>query len=194
MTFADGSEAVRVSASATFDHAYIAYYARTGVPARSAYLGFGGNASADLSVVNQLAGGTITLTAAGTTVITNNAAVGGALTVAGNTAWHAGNLVPGATMPVRTVTANYTVVLSDGVIFVDASAGPVTITLPLASSAIVNGQGQRVRVKKIDTTANAVTISATGGLIDLAANAVISYSQNAFEFNPIPSSTNWGGF
>lgn len=119
---------------------------------------------------------------------------GATVRVNGNAVYHPGNLTPGATMPVRTVTANYTVLLSDAVIFVDATAGPVTITLPTAASAIVGGQGQRVRVKKIDVTANAVTITATGGQIDGAPSAVISTPYNAFEFSPIPSSTNWGGF
>lgn len=118
----------------------------------------------------------------------------GAPQVAGLSVWHPGNLTPGVTTPVRTVTANYTVLLSDGTIFVDCTAGPVTITLPTAASAIVNGQGQRVRVKKIDTTANAVTITATGGQIDGAASAVISTPYNVFEFSPIPGTANWGGF
>ena len=96
--------------------------------------------------------------------------------------------------PVRTVTASYTVLPSDGTIFVDCTAGSVPILLPAAASAIVNGQGQRVRVKKIDTTPNPVTITATGGLIDGVPNAVIGTPYNAFEFSPIPSSTNWGGF
>ena len=96
--------------------------------------------------------------------------------------------------PVRVVSTNYTVLPSDGTIFVDTTAGPVTITLPTAASAIVGGQGQRVRVKKIDVTANAVTIVATGGQIDGAASAVISTPYNAFEFIPVPGTANWGGF
>lgn len=119
---------------------------------------------------------------------------GATVTVAGNAVWHPGNLTPGVTTPVRTVTANYTVLLTDGTIFVDATAGPVTITLPTAASAIVGTQGQRVRVKKNDASPNAVTIVATGGQIDGVPNAVISTPYNAFEFSPIPGTANWGGF
>ena len=162
------------------DYVYMGFYTRSASPTvRSAYFGFGGVASVTLTLANEI--GDLSLT-------------GTALKFNSNIVWHAGNLTPGATTPVRTVTANYTVLLSDATIFVDATAGPITVTLPAAASAIVNGQGQWVRVKKIDTTANAVTIVATGGLIDLAANAVISGSNNAFEFIPIPSTANWGGF
>ena len=121
-------------------------------------------------------------------------AVNALLTISGYQVWHAGNLTPGAVTPVRTVTANYTVALTDGVIFVDCTAGPVAVALPTVATAIVGTQGQRVQIKKIDSTANAVTITATGGLIDGAASAVIRTPYNAFEFSPVPGTANWGGF
>lgn len=57
----------------------------------------------------------------------------------------------------RTVTASATLTLSDDIVFADATLGPLVVTLPSASSASGNG----VFVKKIDTTANAVTIIGT---------------------------------
>lgn len=47
------------------------------------------------------------------------------------------------------------VLLNDGLVLVDASAGPVTITLPPVSQC---RNEPPFRVKKIDATANAVTI------------------------------------
>ena len=180
-TLSSGGQSLVLTPGAA-DHSYLGFYARTATPGtRSGYFGFAAPGNAGLFMVNQI--GAINFQAVGDGVFNN-----------GNLIWHAGNLTPGATMPVKTVTANYTVLLSDGVIFADATAGPVAITLPTATSAIVGTQGQRVRIKKIDTTANAVTITATGGQIDGAANAVISTPYNAFEFSPIPSTANWGGF
>lgn len=192
--FSAGGEAVQIAASATLDHAYAAFYARSGSSVRSAFFGFPANASNVMYFQNETAGGSMIFGAAGLVSITNNAEVGGTLTIAGFLAWHAGNLKPGVTTPVKTVTANYTVLPNDATIFVDATAGAVTITLPTAASAIVGGQGQRVKVKKIDTTPNPVTITATGGQIDGAATGVISTPYNAFEFIPVPGTVNWGGF
>lgn len=65
---------------------------------------------------------------------------------------------------VRTVTANTTVNF-DGTILVDATAGPVTVTLQAAAL------GDRVLIKKIDASANVVTVAAQGGeTINGAAN------------------------
>lgn len=112
-----------------------------------------------------------------------------------NAVWHAGNLKPGVSVPVRTVTSSYAVLSTDAVLFVDASAGAVTVTLPTVASAITAGQGQRVKVKKIDTSTNAVTVVVSGGgLIDGAAQAIISTPYNAFDFIPVPGTANWGGF
>jgi len=56
---------------------------------------------------------------------------------------------------VATVTADHTAV-TQSLVLVDASGGPVTVTLPGPTSATV------VTVKKIDSTANAVTIATPG--------------------------------
>ena len=57
-----------------------------------------------------------------------------------------------------TVTSNYTLVVNDPGVLVDAKSGAVTITLPTALSA----RDQEFLVKKIDTSANAVTIDGSG--------------------------------
>lgn len=64
----------------------------------------------------------------------------------------------GQRLAVVTTTASYTVAPADSVVRVDSSAGPVTITLPVAS-----GSGQIYRIKKVDGTRNRVTIAPSGG-------------------------------
>lgn len=51
-----------------------------------------------------------------------------------------------------------------GIILVDATAAPITITLPAANSGVVGGAtfGPILYIKKIDVSANAVTISRAG--------------------------------
>jgi hypothetical protein len=62
--------------------------------------------------------------------------------------------VPG-TSSQRTITASGTVRVTDDVVFVDATAGAVTLTL-LAASRTAD---RKITVKKIDASANAVTIA-----------------------------------
>jgi hypothetical protein len=59
---------------------------------------------------------------------------------------------------VVTKTANYTLVLTDGVVLVDATSGDLTMTLPTAASAI----NRVFYIKKIDSSSNSVTIDANG--------------------------------
>lgn len=61
------------------------------------------------------------------------------------------------TTPTATKTANYTASVGE-MVMVDASGGPVTVTLP-----VIAANGQRVAVKKIDTSANIVTVAAGAG-------------------------------
>lgn len=56
----------------------------------------------------------------------------------------------------RAVTGNATIQSADDVLLVDATAGALTITLPLSS-----GRSMDVTVKKTDATNNAVTIAPT---------------------------------
>jgi len=61
------------------------------------------------------------------------------------------------TFATATKTTNYTITGSDTVIFADATSGNVTITLPLASGL----PGYRFYVKRIDGSANSVTVQRT---------------------------------
>lgn len=69
----------------------------------------------------------------------------------------------------RTVTADTTLSLSDGLVCVDATDGAVTITLPALPAA----GGYKLIVKRLNAGANAVTVTATenidGGSVTLSA-------------------------
>ena len=73
-------------------------------------------------------------------------------------------------------TTAYTVLLSDNVILANASGAGFTITLPAAPSS-----GQNVTIKKIDASANAVTIAGNGFTIDGAASVNIGYQYNTLD-------------
>lgn len=77
-----------------------------------------------------------------------------------------------------TKIAGYTATVTDNVILCDATAGAITIDLPAAATA----SGKVLVIKKIDATANTVTIDGdTGDLIDGAATQVISAQWTAIE-------------
>jgi len=61
------------------------------------------------------------------------------------------------------VTANYTVKPTDFIVAVDATAGPVTVTLPLPD------QKRVIYVKLLDASGNGVTVNGNGATIDGAA-------------------------
>lgn len=70
----------------------------------------------------------------------------------------------------------YAVAFNDGAILVDASGGAVTVSLPAASSE----PGRLVHVKKIDASANAVTVDAAGAdLIDGSGTVVLAAQYDA---------------
>jgi hypothetical protein len=93
------------------------------------------------------------LTVTGTGTFSSTLAVGGILT--GNAA----SIFAGFRQALRTVTANATVTATDYTILADATAGPITITLLTVGTA---GNGRVYRFKKIDASANAVTIARAG--------------------------------
>lgn len=64
----------------------------------------------------------------------------------------------GMSFATNTQTSSYTVTSSDTVVFANATSGNVTITLPAASGLA----GYRFYIKRIDSTANTVTVSRTG--------------------------------
>ena len=81
----------------------------------------------------------------------------------------------GQRVAVTTRTSSYAATVNDSVIRANASAGPVTISLPSAT-----GSGQVYRVKKVDSTGNAVMISsADGSVLDASASATLSSQYQA---------------
>jgi hypothetical protein len=90
---------------------------------------------------------------------------------------------------VVTKTANYTLTAADGTIRGDATGGAFTLTLPTA----VGISGRMYSAKKVDATANVVTVATTGGeTIDGAATAslAVQYSSLSFRSNNV----NWDLF
>lgn len=67
-----------------------------------------------------------------------------------------------------TVSTDTTLTAGNTLVLVNASGAPRTITLPAPTA------GKIVHIKKIDSSANAVTISAPSGTIDGAANKVLA--------------------
>lgn len=96
---------------------------------------------------------------------------------------------PSNVMAILTKTANYTVLAGDGddvLVRVDASSGPVTITLYSAAIA-----GKRVVIKKVDNSSNAVTISASASqTVDGAASRTIGSQYHALALVS-GGGTNW---
>jgi hypothetical protein len=87
--------------------------------------------------------------------------------------------------PVTAKTSSYSVSLTDGTILVNASGGPVTVTL-ISAVATPNSY----TVKKTDSSANAVTVAARAGeTIDGAASA--SITDQWATISVIPSGGNW---
>lgn len=78
------------------------------------------------------------------------------------------------------VSSDTTLGLTGGAYFVDASSGPVVVSLPPSGTAT-----GRYDVKKTDATANTVTIEPDGSeTIDGAANVVISTQYDRYSIRP----------
>ena len=58
----------------------------------------------------------------------------------------------------RTETTSGAITVADGIIFVDATAGDITFTTPAAAAMIIGDAAVEILIKRIDTTANKVTI------------------------------------
>ncbi len=69
-----------------------------------------------------------------------------------------------------TKTAAYTLTATDSVILADATSAAFTLTLPSASGIT----GRQYTIKKVDSSANAVTIASVAGTIDGAATKALS--------------------
>lgn len=95
------------------------------------------------------------------------------------------NLEP-ARKPVVTVTAAYTATEGDMVIRVDATSAPVTVSLPPAASV----KGLTLFVKKLDASANAVTVDADASeTIDGATTAATTTQYDVFRL--LSNGTSW---
>lgn len=84
--------------------------------------------------------------------------------------------------PVKTVTANYEVVMTDSVILVN---GNITVTLPTAQTA----QGKRITVKAINAGVGTRTVSGNGSNIDAAATWTTGIQYTAADF--VSDGTQW---
>lgn len=97
-------------------------------------------------------------------------------------------LVAGATsVPLRTVTTTSSMTATDGQVNADATAGAFTVTAPDATTAHV---GASYRLKKIDATANEVTLGAVGSqTIDGAPSFVLDLANQ--EITIFTDGANW---
>ncbi len=79
--------------------------------------------------------------------------------------------VKGLLEVVKTITADLTLSVLDDLVYCDASSGAITVTLPAASG----NSGRPLRIKKIDSSANTVTIDGNGSeTIDDGLTAVLT--------------------
>lgn len=78
--------------------------------------------------------------------------------------------IDGFLFQVVTTSADYSALISDSIILCDASSGAITITLLDPKST----QNKILIVKKIETSANAVTVQGASGNIEGAATNVIA--------------------
>ena len=82
-----------------------------------------------------------------------------------------------------TINTNLSISYPAGIaaILVDASAGPVTITLPNVSPGAGTPDGMFAVVKKLDASANAVTITASVGQVEGASNISLTTQGEAVQ-------------
>ena len=97
------------------------------------------------------------------------------------------NVSIGPPNAVRTITTTATLALRDTAVYADATAGAVMVNLPSANLATV---GKVYTIKKIDASANAVTVDAAGGdLIDGAGTYPLGAQWDAITVQS--DGTNW---
>jgi hypothetical protein len=92
--------------------------------------------------------------------------------------------------PVVTKSGNYTISVTDDIIFADASGGSFTLTMPAANAAGANFS-PGIRIKRIDSSVNTVTVARAGAdTIDGATTYVLGALQAADLESD--GSTKWG--
>jgi len=92
----------------------------------------------------------------------------------------------GVAVEISTKTSNYTITLLDSIILGDSLSGSITITLPLASSQ----KGRGFKIKKIDNSANTVTIKANGAETIDGSNTKVISSQNV-SYTVVTDAVEW---
>ena len=140
-----------------------------------------GSTAAQLSYIAAQA---LSAVSGGTTVTTTPAGVTG---IIGTTTAATGSMpVAGFGVTQRTVTANAAVLTTDCVIFADATNGNINLTMPTA----VGVGGTQYFVKKLDSSANTVTITPAGSeKVDGASTWVIKAKNEAVLI--ISDGANW---
>jgi hypothetical protein len=92
------------------------------------------------------------------------------------------------TGPTLVVTAGPYGVGTEQTVLVDATAGPITVTMPLASSRL----GNDITVQKIDGSANSVTVTRTGAdTIGGAISQVLDMAGDGFLLVADPVNSEW---
>ncbi len=87
--------------------------------------------------------------------------------------------------PLTTKTAAYTLAATDSVILADATAAAFTVTLPTPVGIV----GRQYTIKKVDSSANVVTIASASGNIDGAVTKVLSAQWQAARV--VSDGSNW---
>lgn len=148
--------------------------------------GNSGNVTVDAGAVTSGTAGTISVGVTNASALTIGRSgvtttVNGTLSTASFAA--TGSVVLGA---VTSVSTNTTLGVSNAIVLVDASGGAVTITLPTAASA----NGRHYTIKKIDSSANAVTIDGDGAeTIDGATTQSLAVQYDALQV--VSNGTAW---
>jgi len=88
------------------------------------------------------------------------------------------------------VTADYTATNEDGIIEVDATAGPVIVTLPTLASAKSGVFSQKIRISKRDASVNTVTVKGSGTETINGVNTLVISAQYTTEI-PAAGATEW---
>ncbi len=128
------------------------------------------------------AGKTFQVTASGGSISNFGAVIANATFVAGTSFDNVSGFDP-----IATVSAAYTMSATDQVVLANAATAAFTVTIPTA----VGIAGTKISIKKTDSTANSVTITAptSGGTID--GNATISLNVQNQSVTLLSDGTNW---
>lgn len=84
---------------------------------------------------------------------------------------------------VQTKTTTYAALSTDAVVLANAATGAFTVTLPAVAAGLM------LRIKKIDSTTNLVTVAPASGTIDGAASVTMGIQWQSRTF--VSDGTNW---